>query len=390
MRSIFGPPRRALILAGAVLLAGTWITGCGSGGSTAELSAGGSVPRYRVVDLGPAPTNTTLLFNRAGEIVAAPLEVGARYHKYDHATGQFTPTDSPGSIERFGPNALGQRLELENPRSDYRAKTLVQTDGARVDMANFGFSLSGYPPSHALGMNDAGQVFGHFSTKVPSDSRPEGYSIESRAFLWQDGDFRDLGTLGGFSTHARDINNRGQIVGYAKVAEPLPGSVQGATPPYRAFLYEEGRMTMLPVPSGAGWLLSAHLINERGQIVGEDDHRMFLWENGSVRDITKEGGEPNFGYPLALNERGQILGRNIPRVIAAGTDGTYPMPTHPPAEYFLYDRGRAHRVEMLLPAATPWTLGGVFGLNDRGEMLATMADSGAEDRWALLVPEEER
>jgi probable HAF family extracellular repeat protein len=52
-------------------------------------------------------------------------------------------------------------------------------------------------------LNDEGQIVGW--------SRINGGAI--RAFLWQNGRMRSLGTLGAKTSRAFDINNRHQIVG---------------------------------------------------------------------------------------------------------------------------------------------------------------------------------
>ena len=58
----------------------------------------------------------------------------------------------------------------------------------------------GGPVSWAIAVNDKGQVLGASDTK----------SGKTHAFLWQDGEMRDLGSL---VVSSAEINNRSQILG---------------------------------------------------------------------------------------------------------------------------------------------------------------------------------
>ena len=65
------------------------------------------------------------------------------------------------------------------------------------------------------------------------------------AFLWQNGVMTDLGVLpGDEDSGAGAINNLGQIVGSSGRTDPETYEVTS-----RSFLYENGVMTALPVPS---------------------------------------------------------------------------------------------------------------------------------------------
>jgi probable HAF family extracellular repeat protein len=108
----------------------------------------------------------------------------------------------------------------------------------------------------------------------------------------------DLGTLGGLSSYAVDINERGQIIGASDVDARQ-----------RGFLWENGVMTDLGTLGGPYSYPVA--INEHGQIVGNsdiasNDRHAFLWENGMMIDLGTLGGYQS--YARAINERGQVIG----------------------------------------------------------------------------------
>jgi probable HAF family extracellular repeat protein len=78
----------------------------------------------------------------------------------------------------------------------------------------------------------------------------------THAFLWEKGKMTDLGTLpGGTSSSATALNDAGQIVGWSET--------DGAR---RAFLWENGHMSMLPLIGGNE--SRAVGINHKSQIIG--------------------------------------------------------------------------------------------------------------------------
>ncbi len=58
----------------------------------------------------------------------------------------------------------------------------------------------------------------------------------------------------------------------------------------------------------------AHGINNRGQIVGDsdvsvssDEYHAVIWDNGEIQDLGMLPGDAN-SYAKSINDRGQILG----------------------------------------------------------------------------------
>ena len=62
------------------------------------------------------------------------------------------------------------------------------------------------PHSQAHDINNRGQVVGY--SYIGSGS--------PHAFLWEDGEMTDLGTLGGYDSEANGINDRGQVAGFSR------------------------------------------------------------------------------------------------------------------------------------------------------------------------------
>jgi len=109
--------------------------------------------------------------------------------------------------------------------------------------------------STASGINDRGQAIG------TSENR-KGHN---HALLWQQGRTLDLGTLGGRKSEAKAINNKGSIVGYAEDGKGRS----------RAVIWTGLRIRDLNslLPAGTGWVLKeAVSINDRGQIIGDGTH----------------------------------------------------------------------------------------------------------------------
>jgi probable HAF family extracellular repeat protein len=148
-----------------------------------------------------------------------------------------------------------------------------------------------------------------------------------RAVLGIYGFLLDLGTLGGPNSWMNfgQINDFGQIVGYAETAVPDPNGEDicgfGTHLTCLPFIWQY-HMSALPTLGGNNGEASA--INEGGEIVGmaengnvdptcppnTTNNRIQLpvvWKNGRAHALPTLGGDPD-GFAFWLNDRGQVVG----------------------------------------------------------------------------------
>jgi len=156
---------------------------------------------------------------------------------------------------------------------------------------------TGWVMNAALDVNDSGLVVGggFIQGAWPGESYPTQHAVSYDSATEQ---VRDLGTLGGASSLAFDVNSAGHVVGAADIALPDDGWS-------RAFLYRDGRMVDLNtlIPPDSGWVLyEATGINDAGQIVGSGDQGYFL-----LTPITNQPPTVTLGGPLDVDEGGSLI-----------------------------------------------------------------------------------
>jgi probable HAF family extracellular repeat protein len=200
--------------------------------------------------------------------------------------------------------------------------------------------------------------------------------------LWEKGVVTDLGTLGGLSGFAADINERGQVVGATQVGgtpvAPFPA------PPFFAFLWQRGVMTNLGALGGVESI--AYAINNRAQVVGEftsvDPNgngitHAFLWDDGEMRDLGTVSGDTD-SQAFALNNEGQIV----------GSSGLGFLEVFNALHAFLWENGVISDLNALIPANPDVQLFQASGINARGQIVALAFQfSTGNVHGVLLTPD---
>jgi probable HAF family extracellular repeat protein len=277
------------------------------------LGLGGTPPAYRA-----------FLF-QDGRMMLLSLEAGQETHASglndrgqvvgwgrQSATGQFVPFFYEAGVftPLSGVNALPMAI---NNRGVVVGALSNQVNGRVAFVWEAGHVQSlgtfGYAESAAMDINDQGEVVGLAQTVDPGipsllggAPQPE---IQQRAFRWFQGTATLLGAPGGPNTVAMAVNRHGQIA----------GSVQQGDGTFRAFLYAEGVMTNL---GGAVRHSQAYDVNDRGEVVGYANFEAhlssthgFVYQDGRLSDLNHLI-DPQLGLEImtadTINNAGQIGG----------------------------------------------------------------------------------
>jgi probable HAF family extracellular repeat protein len=215
--------------------------------------------------------------------------IGLRGFIYERGTMRdvnvFLPASTTANDINNGGYIVGSYyLNTVVPRGYLRAP-----DGSFRDIGTLPFA-NPYTVPEAL--NKHGQIVGRSGPWQDNDPL-------SRAFLFEGGVMRDLGTLGGPYSSARDINDKGQVTGLASLA---PGV-------HHAFLWHKGRMRDIDGRAGVGQS-EGTAINKHGHVVGMSDHLgPFIYRGRKMVSINSLI-DPASGYEIfrvdGINDKGQI------------------------------------------------------------------------------------
>lgn len=198
--------------------------------------------------------------------------------------------------------------------------------------------------SVACDINDQNQIVGYAQTDTGA----------THAYLF-DGiqNMQDLGTLGGLNSVANAINNNGQVVGYASINETDT----------HAFHYSDGIMTSLGTLGGDSSV--AHSINDYGQIVGAacnqyGNDQAFLYDPDKrpcMQNLGSLGGLISIAN--SVNNTGQVVGYSF-------------VADNSIAHAFLYQNDNMIDLNQLLDSKTRqagWVLNEALAINDHGSIV---------------------
>jgi len=287
--TVLAPPgssASAINQAGVVV--GSYVARSGAAG--AFLNRGkGMVPLGRIgVSSGPAAINDKgqVLGNWVTDGGQRRGVIWYRGHTRDIGIVPGTPGGYHTAINNAGYSVV------QAPVDGITRSYLRAPDGSYRDIGN----LPAMPPTtNAEGLNNRNQITGGSG----EFSLPE---IQFRAFTWTRGTMRDLGDIGSMPNVGNDINDRGQVTGFA--------SLPAAFPDRLAFIHTRGRLQVIDgrpasvSPYSEGWR-----INNRGHVIGFSDHLFGFVYRGRRMEALNALVDPAAGWSLTpndINDAGQI------------------------------------------------------------------------------------
>jgi probable HAF family extracellular repeat protein len=338
-------------VAGCLALLMTFVLGL-VGASTASAAN----TTYAIKDLGTLGYGGAIEvndINNSGQVVGTSntYTTHVETHAFLYEDGQMKdlgtlPNATSSWSQGLGINDAGQVVGISWASDDsahvflYSKSTGMQDLGLKYDWCE-GPYLNG---GGTMGINDSGQIVGCFS--------PNGAS-NPHASLYEDGQWKDLGTLpGGLWSAAYANNDSGQVVGY---------SDQSGCPPFcvtrPAFLYSESTgMQNLGMPlESPNYSGKATDINASGQVVGYSGHA-YLYSGGQWQNLGTLGGCGSLAY--GINDSGQVVG-------TSETTQEYCGGLHA----FLYSDGQMQDLNNLIPADSGWTLTDARKINNSGQIV---------------------
>ncbi|MCX6368726.1 MAG: hypothetical protein NTX57_18750 [Armatimonadetes bacterium] len=216
--------------------------------------------------------------SETGGVLLSRLKPGGRQAQWLRGAARQSLPGLPGFPETVAVGMTDSGLIIGSARSRNGVGTrAVVWEGGQVRE----LGALGGPSSQAAAVNSQGWVVGK------ADLSP----TETHAFLYDGTQLRDLGTLGGRHSKATAINRAGQVVGMSETA----------TGERVAFVWSE-KTGMRALPGTDALALS---IADDGTIVGQAEGHAALWSPEGKRLPL----DPSLRIARGINQRGEIVGQ---------------------------------------------------------------------------------
>jgi probable HAF family extracellular repeat protein len=273
---------------------------------------------------------------------------------------------------RFGETVVGSEVSALDPNGedfcDYG--THRQCLGAIWKNGKLR-ALPNLPAGHnanALNLNDKGQVVGFAETDITDLTCSTGTPFQVRRFevvIWEpNGEIRKLRPLAGDTVaFATGINEKGQVVGTSGLCSAVGLPPLYANGPHAVLWENDG--TPIDLGSLGGPTTNAGTsINNRGEVVGGSQsakdgnlHTFFWTRDTGMQDI---GTLP--GAVVTIAGCCNTL-NNSGQVVGASIDGTTFNSTA-----FFWEKGVIYDLNTLISKSSPWYLQSADGINDAGQI----------------------
>ncbi|GAA4706084.1 hypothetical protein Prum_007610 [Phytohabitans rumicis] len=225
--------------------------------------------------------------NDLGEVVGWSHDASGvvRAFLWSSALGQMTDLGGLPGATACQAKDINDRSQVVGictvPRgSNIEQRPVLWSDGQITDLN------AGQGSAWAMGINDRGEVVGAF----------DGYLV-----LWSGGARISLGEI---VTGSGDINDRSELVGNFGDINGTHGRLFTRGP--------QGSYQETDLGTMGGSTTAALDINERGEVVGWGyttvATRGFVWDRGTLTDIGTLGGTNSYAY--GINDRGEVVGQS--------------------------------------------------------------------------------